>query len=151
MCSDADKSAGKCGNWTLNIPIICLISAVLLANGITWAKYLPEGVQTGFQYATGGGAGLFATGGLVNTIYSAQSTASAAASQSIIPQMAIPALKGGGGGGGGRGLPPLSSFVDEIKESYSEESFDDSAPFLAILAYICAAGFGLALSRRLNP
>ena len=153
-CSDADKRAGKCADWILNIPIICLISAALLANGITWAKYLPEGAQTAFQYATGGGAGLFASGGAINAMYSAQSTASAAASQSVIPQMAIPVLKGGGGEGNGKGkgsLPPLSSFVDEIKESYSEESFDDSAPFLAILAYICAAGFGLALSRRLNP
>ena len=146
-CSDAEKRAGKCADWTLNTPIICLISAALLANGITWAKYLPDGWQTGFQYATGGGASLFASGGAINAIYSAQSTASTIASQSVVPQMGILPLKGGGGGG----LPPLSSFVDEIKESYSKESFDDSAPFLAILAYICAAGFGLALSRRLNP
>jgi hypothetical protein len=34
-----------------------------------------------------------------------------------------------------------------MKESYSEKALDDSVPFLAILGYICAAGFGLSLVR----
>jgi hypothetical protein len=143
---------GKSGKWQLTLPLVLIISAAFAAYGFTWANQLPTEYQAYAQYFAGGGSALLATGGLLSGAFSPPSVASLAASQSIgasgsgviIPN--IPGISSLGQLGGG-GLPPLSSFAKTMKESYSEKALDDSVPFLAILGYICAAGFGLSLIR----
>jgi hypothetical protein len=133
FCSNND--CGKSGNWQLTLPLMLIIAAAFTAYGYTWAANLPTGYQAYAQYFTGGGTALLASGGIASSIYSAQTATSLLAAKSL------------GAAQMGGGLPPLSSFAKDMKESYSEDAFDDSTPFLAILAYICAAGFGLSLVR----
>jgi hypothetical protein len=157
FCSDPAHDCGRSGEWKLTFPLFLLIAAALAAYGFTWANQLPTQYQAYAQYFTGGGSALLASGGVLSSLYSAQTAASLVASKSIgasgsgvtLPTLlpGVPSISQFGGAGGRKGLPPLSSFAKTMKESYSQKALDDSGPFLAILAYICAAGFGMSLVR----
>lgn len=154
----ATNDCGKSGKWVLTLPLLLIIIAAFSAYGFTWANQLPTAYQAYMQYLTGGGSALLASGGYLSPLFSPQTATSLLASQSIgaagtpagITVPNVPGVSSLAQLGGGKGLPSISSFAKEMEDSYSEKAFDDSSVFLSILAYICAAGFGLAVARRIQ-
>ena len=145
------------GTWRLTPALIGIIMTLLPAYsaGLTSLInfYVPGTVGGNIQnymgYAAAGAGAL----GLALTVFSATRSSSPVAPApsggmaplaSSAPLAAPPPLPTQAGGAA---LPPLSSFVKDLKRSASPQAFQESTGFLALLGLVVAGGLALGFTR----
>ena len=114
------------GNWKLTLPLASMIVATLLASGLAVTQFLPDSIRSYFTYAAAGGGTMF-TG-----IAAISGLTSGASVQSTTTIGTTTVLQGGG-------LPPLSSFIDQVRYKKGKGT-DEALAFFAILGIIVLGG-----------
>jgi hypothetical protein len=165
------SGGGKGGNWTLTFPLLSLILAATSFSGLAFVmKYLPPDIMNSFgkyiAYGATGGGVLFAAVGLIGLFMQKPGASALSGLPGVSALSGLPgasALSGLPGasalsglpvapvapvaqaGGGRNSLPPLSSFIAELRPQ--EGGSKEAIPFIGILTLIILGGFSLSFLR----
>jgi len=131
------------GKWLLTMPLASMIVATLLASGFAIKEFLPDSMKTYFTYASAGGGTLF-TG-----IAAVSGLTSTTPASTTVPTTTVPQTSTLLQGGGSKEIPPLSTFINQLRYK-STKTADEALAFFAILAIIVLGGIATTVFKPTN-